>query len=351
MCLSEFDAARPLLDEADEGARAGGDEGTRAHVLFHRFQVEWFTGRWDTAGQLATAGLELADQLRDEQYRGIALYARALLDAHRGDEHAAEEGALEAVRIADALSDALFAVQSKTVLGFLELSRGDATTADTHLHALPGWLDDHGWLEPTDFAWTNAIEAMIETGRLEDARDRLQRYEELAKRSRSPWALATASRGRGLLWAASGDLDRARDALDRALIEHERMQCPFEHGRTLLALGTVRRRARERRSAREALDRARSVFDDLGARLWAARARSELERISGRRPGSDELTATEAQVVALVRDGLANKEIAAALHVSVHTVEAHLTRIYRKLGVRSRTTLMRRLSADDELER
>jgi DNA-binding CsgD family transcriptional regulator len=347
MCLADFDTARPLLAAADQRARASGDESTRAHLLFHRFQVEWFTGRWDVAGDLATAALELSDQLRDDQYRVIALYARALLDAHLGDEQAAEDGAREALAIADALSDSLFALQSRTVLGFLDLSRGDPSAADAHLRALPAWLYDRGWNEPTDFAWTNAIEAMIGVGNVDDASDCLARYEALAERSGSPWALATAARGRGLLCAAGGDLDGARAALDHALAEHARMQCPFEQGRTLVALGAVRRRARDKRAARQALEAAHSVFDDLGARLWAARAHAELGRISGRRPASGDLTATEAQLAALAAEGLANKEIATRLHLSVHTVEAHLTRIYRKLGVRSRTALARRMPVEN----
>ena len=121
------------------------------------------------------------------------------------------------------------------------------------------------------------------------------------------------------------------------------MCSPFERGRTLLALGSVRRRAREKRAAREALEEASSTFDSLGARLWAARARDELARISGRRPASSDLTTTEARLAALAAEGFANKEIAAALHMSVHTVEAHLTRIYRKLGIRSRAALAGRL--------
>src|SRR3954471_19572976 len=68
-----------------------------------------------------------------------------------------------------------------------------------------------------------------------------------------------------------------------------------------------------------------------GARMWASQARDELERISGRRPASGDLTATEQRLASLAADGLSNKEIAATLHLSVHTVEAHLTRIYRKL--------------------
>jgi DNA-binding CsgD family transcriptional regulator len=343
MCLSDFDAARPLLADAEERATAGGDEGTRAHLLFHRFQVEWFAGCWAHADALATAALELADQLRDEQYRAIALYARALLDAHLGRVEAARAGASESLAIAEALSDSLFGLQSRTVLGFLALSIGDGAEADRQLRPLPAWLHANGWHEPTDFAWVNAIEAMIAVGDLDEAGVWLERYELLAKRSTSAWALATAARSRGLLCEAGGDLDGARAALDRALTEHGRMRCPFERGRTLFALGSVRRRAREKRAAREALEEACRAFDDLGAALWAGRARDELARISGRRPASSDLTATEARLAALAAEGLANKEIAAALHMSVHTVEAHLTRIYRKLGIRSRAALARRL--------
>ena len=347
MCLSDFDGARPLLASAEERAKASGDEGTRAHVLFHGFQIEWFTGCWAEADRLAREALQLADQLRDEQYRGIALYARALLDAHLGDLEATRSSAAAALAIAAAQSDSLFGLQSRTVLGFLELSRGDAAAADRHLRPLPGWLHEHGWHEPTDFAWCNAIEAMIAVGDLGEAAVWLARYEALAQRSTSAWAVSTAARGRGLLYAAERDLDAAGAALDRALAVHDTMLCPFERARTLLAMGAVRRRRRQKRAAREALDEAHSIFEELGARLWARHARDELERISGRRPASGELTATELKLASLAGDGLSNKEIAGVLHMSVHTVEAHLTRIYRKLGVRSRAALAARQRTHD----
>lgn len=345
MCLADFDGARPLLAEADDRAKATGDEGTHAHVLFHRFQVEWFSGNWDQADRLASAALELAEQLRDEQYCGIALYARALLDAHVGHVDAARSAATESLKIAESLSDSLFALQSRTVLGFLELSTGDPERADQWLRELPAWLESHGWAEPTDFAWINAIEAMIAIGELGEARDCLTRYEQLARRSDSPWALATAARSRGLLAAAEGEVDTARAAIDQALAEHDRMHCPFERARTLLAAGQVRRRAREKRSAREALEQALQTFDQLGARLWANQAREQLARISGRRPATGELTITETELAALTAEGLSNKEIASALQISVHTVEGHLTRIYRKLDIRSRAALASRLAS------
>lgn len=351
MCLSDFDSARPLLADADDRAKATGDEGTRAHVLFHRFQVEWFTGRWAKADQLANDALELADQLRDDQYRVIALYARALLDAHLGRIEAARTGASGALAIADAVSDALFAVQIRTVLGFLALSDGDVAAADRELRDLPAWLYSNGWREPTDFAWVNAIEAMIGAGDLPAAETWLERYEDLAACSMSPWALATAARSRGLLCEARGDIEGAREALERALAEHARMDCPFERGRTLLAAGSIRRRAREKRAARETLEEAHQIFDGLGASLWAGRVRDELTRISGRRATTTELTTTETRLAALASEGLSNREIASALHISVHTVESHLTRIYRKLDIRSRAALGPRLNSSQMLSR
>ena len=121
---------------------------------------------------------------------------------------------------------------------------------------------------------------------------------------------------------ARGDLDGAREALDRALAEHARMYCPFERGRTLFAPGSIRRRAREKRAAREALEEAHQIFDGLGAGLWVGRASDELARISGRRAATTDLTTTEATLAALAAEGLSNKEIASTLHISVHTVEA-----------------------------
>jgi DNA-binding NarL/FixJ family response regulator len=101
----------------------------------------------------------------------------------------------------------------------------------------------------------------------------------------------------------------------------------------------IERRAKRRGEARAALTRALEVFDQLGAPLWAEKAASELARIPGRAPAASELTETERRIAELVASGLANKEVAARLFVTVRTVEGNLTRIYAKLGVRSRTEL------------
>jgi DNA-binding CsgD family transcriptional regulator len=123
-------------------------------------------------------------------------------------------------------------------------------------------------------------------------------------------------------------------AVERALTELDRVPYPFERGRALLALGSLRRQAQQKGSARAALKEALTVFEQLGARLWAGKAQGELARISGRRPAPLQLTDTEQRVAALAAQGRSNREIAAALYMGVSTVEAHLSHVYRKLGVR-----------------
>ena len=127
--------------------------------------------------------------------------------------------------------------------------------------------------------------------------------------------------------------------MDQALAEHERLPDPFELGRTLLVAGNVRRRARQKRPAREALERAAQVFADLGAITWAAKTDDELRRVGGHSTEPHQLSPTERRVATLVGQGKTNKEIARDLFVSVKSVEANLTRIYSKMRIRSRTEL------------
>jgi DNA-binding NarL/FixJ family response regulator len=91
------------------------------------------------------------------------------------------------------------------------------------------------------------------------------------------------------------------------------------------------------------LGEALSAFEQLGARVWADRTQAELRRIGGRTPAGKELTPAEERIATLVAEGKTNREVAAELVVTVHTVESALTRIYSKLGVRSRTELAHRL--------
>ena len=121
---------------------------------------------------------------------------------------------------------------------------------------------------------------------------------------------------------------------------------PFERARTLIVVGTLHRRAKHKAAARAALEEAVEILDQMGARLWAERARAELGRIGGR-AAADGLTPTEQRVADLVAEGRSNKEVAGALFVSVRTVEANLTRVYAKLGIRSRGELAAIRQASD----
>ena len=109
--------------------------------------------------------------------------------------------------------------------------------------------------------------------------------------------------------------------------------------------GEVRRRAGQKRKARESLEAALQMFEGLGARLWSASAREELARIGGRAPSRWALTRSEERVAKLVAEGHTNKEVASALFISVNTVQSTLRSVFRKLDVRSRGELAHRLSA------
>ena len=114
---------------------------------------------------------------------------------------------------------------------------------------------------------------------------------------------------------------------------------PIERGRALTALGITYLHARRRRDARGTLEAAICLFEDIGSTIWCERARRELRRVGGRRPQGDDLTVAEQRVAELAARGMQNKEIATMLFITPRTVEAHLTRIYRKLGLRSRVEL------------
>jgi DNA-binding CsgD family transcriptional regulator len=338
----ELHKARAILRQAEERATARGDEGTRGHILWILIMVEWLAGRWQQALEHAEVALELGEQTRDEQYRATVLNASALVHAYLGDVEHARRSADEALSIVHAVSDETFEIWTLGVLGHLELARGDVEEAARSLHELPARTLALGWLDPMIPFWSDALESLVAHGELEQARSFLGDYEERARRLGRPWAVEVAGRCRGLLAAAEADFARAEAILTETLAANPRLPFPFERARTLFALGSVRRRARQKRAARDTLEQAVDSFEALHAGLWAERARAELGRISGRR-SLKTLTETEEIVASLAARGLSNKEIATALFISVHTVEAHLSHVYRKLGVRSRSQLGGRL--------
>jgi DNA-binding NarL/FixJ family response regulator len=158
--------------------------------------------------------------------------------------------------------------------------------------------------------------------------------------------LATAKRCDAVIRLASPTYDdAAASGLEEAAADYARLDLAFDRARSLLRLGRAQRRFKKWAAAREALEQAAASFDELGSRGWADEARSELSRVGARRPArAGELTPTERRVAELAAEGLANKEIARTLVVTVNTVEFHLRNAYAKLGVRSRAQLAGRLA-------
>jgi DNA-binding CsgD family transcriptional regulator len=311
----------------------------------HLAELECRAGRYAIASELA-AEVRASELGELDQPLSAVLYVTACANAYLGRVEAARGEAGRGLELAEGAGDTFFAIQNESVLGFLELSVGDARAATERLAPLWPRLVRLGYGEPSAFpVLPNAIHALLETGNRPEAELLMEQLEERGHALDSAWALSQAARLRALLAADDGRADEALTLIDRALVTHERMPGPFERGRTLLARGVILRRARRKRDARGALEQALAIFEELETPLWATKASAEIGRLGGRRAqGAGELTATEARVAELVADGRSNKEVAAELVVSVHTVEATLTSIYRKLDVRSRTEMARKLT-------
>ena len=296
---------------------------------------------------LQEAGDELAEQTGRLETRDDLLYPRAFVAAHRGDDKEARRLATAGIAAAEARGNHRNLLRHLAVMGFLELSFDDLARAAENLERAAEVASAAGFVEPNWLRFHgDLVEAHIGLGRLDEAAVLVDWLGEQSQRTSYPWTGATAARCRGLLLAApGGELDAAADALREAIAVWEQLGNPFELARTRLDLGRIYRRARHRVQARDALTEALTTFDELRAVRWVETTRRELARISGRRVDDpDALTEAERRIAELVAAGSSNKDTAATLFVTVHTVEGALTRIYRKLGVRSRTQLAARLA-------
>jgi len=331
--FGQLDQARAILEEAETRAAGRGDERTRGLILSRLGTLEWFAGRLGLSLEHATAAAELAAQTAPRHSQGFAESIKALVEADLGLVDEARSSVERALAFVDP-SDYIVTIPALGVLGRIELANGALDAAGSHLRDLPEKMLELGWTDPTNPVWADTIEMLVALGELDAARAHLEQYELNARSLGSGWALASEARCRGLLAGAEGDFDASFTAFESSLSELDELPFPLERARTLLCLGVVRRQAQQKRLAREALEEALQIFDELGARLWAEKAGAELKRISGRAPSSDELTETERRVAELAARGRTNKEIAAELFMGVSTVESHLSRVYRKLGVR-----------------
>jgi DNA-binding CsgD family transcriptional regulator len=231
-------------------------------------------------------------------------------------------------------------LRERSALGFIELSVGRPDACTAWLDPLRLKLTAGGYVEPGLYRFLpDQVEALVQLGQTDTAEEVLAPFESAAVRLDRRWAVATARRCRGLISSARGDQEGAVDLLKESLRLSENLGQPFEVARTALALGTVARRGRRRSVARDALRHAVDLFERLGPGRWAERARRELDRVGLRPSSSNELTETELRITELVATGRRNPEIARVLFMSRKTVEAHLTSMYRKLGIHSRAEL------------
>jgi DNA-binding CsgD family transcriptional regulator len=337
----EIDRARSLTRELVTTSEARGDVGASLYLLWYLAQTDWYAGQLQSALENANKASELGELIQFGHASGWSARITTWIRADLGLVEEARAGSEDGLQFARASANEMYEIWTLASLGHLELALGNLTAAGECLRALPERMAAGGWNDPTSLIVPDAIETLVALGELELATTYLDHYGPFAARSASPIAAMWDARCRGLLAGAEGDLDSAFAAFEHALAPEANVY-RLEWARTLLSLGTVRRQAQQRKAARGALEQALVIFEELGARLWAAKARAELARISGRSPASEELTEAERRVAELAAQGRTNKQIAAELFMGVSTVEAHLSHVYRKLGVR-RAGLARRL--------
>jgi DNA-binding CsgD family transcriptional regulator len=335
--------AREQLATVQKRLTERGDEGDLAQVLLWLSWLETRCGNFAAAERLADETITSAALTDNLSFHRWAIAQRAYVDAHLGRIDDARRRSAEAV-LPEGRGIVQVGLWIAATVALVELSTGNPEAAWEACRPLTEAIEQFGLGEPVPaFFLPDAVEALVGLGELDRAEALLNTFERQGWELDRIWALATGGRCRGLLLAERGDLAGALAALEGALVEHERIDLPFDRARALLVRGVIERRARRRGRARRTLEEATAEFERMGAPLWAERARGEAARVGGRRPSGEELTPAEQRVAELAVEGLSNKEIAATLSVSVHTVEVHLSHAYAKLGVRSRAQLARHL--------
>jgi DNA-binding CsgD family transcriptional regulator len=339
--LDEGEEARPLLEGALQRAVDAGEIESEIGVLIHLAELEIRGERWRLADDYIGRALEL-ERLSGLPDLAYVLGVRALVAALLGQAEEARLAGEEGSSLARETGQKLFLLMNDHALGLLDLSLGNAEAAGLRLEPLPGWLRQMGIRDPTLFpVLPEAIEALVGAGLLDRAREFVEQLEGEGRRLDRPRALAAAARGRALLAETAGRPAEALEWVERSLAEADRLGSAFERARTLLVEGRIHRRERKKGKAKAALEQARRRFEELEAVLWVERTDEELGRVGLRPRAPAGLTPTERKVAELVAAGRTNREVAAELFLSVKTVEAYLTRIYREQGVRSRTELAR----------
>jgi DNA-binding CsgD family transcriptional regulator len=346
--IGDVDRAEQLLRRQLERADQRGDEPARIGLLLSLGCVAHRRGDLATVERISIEVEAVFAQIGEAQGEAYGAFGRLYACTELGREAEARAHAEKTLAYAVPAGDHLMREGTLSMLAELELSKGDFAAAWRHLEGLPEELREWGKRETTVHpVHAPAIEALVGLGEVDRAAALADELEELIQPLALPTSLAILARSRGLIAAGTGDIPAALAQFDRALELHVPGDWPLEYPRTLLARGAALRRARHWRAAREAMQAARAVFEQFRYRLWVERTDAELKRIAGR-SASAGLTPTETRVAQVIASGRSNKEAAAELSVTVRTIESNLSRIYAKLGIRSRTELAARLRHDTQ---
>ncbi|MBM7518365.1 helix-turn-helix transcriptional regulator [Nocardioides nitrophenolicus] len=341
MWRGELAEARRRYDVMAALCEARGEEEATQVLLTQRCELELRAGRWDEVERLLTAmgGVTRyqSGALSDPRFG-------AAVAAGRGDGERTRARADEAEATGgdpDVLRWPRFEIAR--VRGLVALLEGDSAAAVALLEPVWQHLRRAGFADPGAFPLApDLVEALVATERRDAAAEVAAA---LAAVVDHPWAAAAACRARGHL-AVADDADDAVAHFDEAARRYGDLGWAFDRARCLTYAGAARRALRRVREARAHLEEAVAAFDALGSPGWSRWAAAELGRLGGRRAAGSRLTDAEHQVARLAAAGRRNREVAAELFISVSTVEATLTRVYAKLGVRSRAELAGRLAAE-----
>jgi DNA-binding NarL/FixJ family response regulator len=337
-----LDDARTALCGLHRATALAGDDLAQGQLVIRLCKLELVAGDWTSALSYAEEATTLARRTGQRVLLAYALSHRALVTARLGRSEETRRIAEEGIALAAATGTRPADWQNRWALGFLALSHGDADRASGILAPVADAAYAAGLVEPTMMGWVpDAVEALVAIGELDRAEEVLAPYHRTGGRLRRERTLAAAERSQALVLASRHDRDQALRLLEHAIARYRKVIDPFGLARALLTAGIIQRRARHEAEAGRLLQGALDLLDDLGATLWAERIRAELPVTAVRATAA--LTATEQRVADLAAQGLTNRQIASQLYVSPKTVEAHLSSIYRKLGIRSRAGLAHHL--------
>lgn len=336
-----LDDARAILEQRLGFAREAGDDQFLVACLFALGEVDTWRGDFAAARSAFDEALRLQDDLAGTIYLGSLHACASQLAALEGRVEDAERHAAEALPVSH---KAVAAALAYSAVGFAALAAGKLREGDEAYTTATALLDRVGMREPARLRYHgDHLEVLVALGDIDRAQDLLARLEARLGVFPRPWLHVQVERGRALVAGAGGDLLGALAAAEAARSAAVDLPMPFERARCDFVAGRLLRRAKRRGAARATLESALAIFDALPAPDWAEAARGELARLGLSRTG-DELTEAEQAVASAAAAGRKNREIAAELFMSPKTVEAHLARVYRKLGVHSRAELAGRLS-------